>query len=644
MSKLALPNPAATMRDRLALALVATLALGPAASAQFVTYEDSSSLGIDDLAITPDGRFLVSRDGGAGTETSVVDLTTGTRVYTHMAVAPMGRRVGPCVDAVAASNERAVSIGATAVVIDLTQSPPVLLAEHDLGETPRDVEITPDGRFALVRGGILPAGGIFVLELATGAVVFSAAEEAQNYLSTGNDLCAVTDDHGVALAYDPVQDRTHVHVMEFGAAGGPGRVFRTIGPQGLSGLPMDVDISEDGLWAGVRSSGELALLRLDGTATALSRRTGTFSRPIAPFGTYTYDSVWMVGDMAVTVSLRDPIPAGGILDAIDSAGSTWSADLPGVPHDAALFLDGSRLAVNTEFGLGVYDIAGRPPGGGTFPELASESHTSAQYGLLAGLDSVEGQGRWIQTMVPTFSGGTRIRVRRLATFPSPVGLETDLDLEMVGRPIDLAVDPSGTFAAWATSEEFLVADLRTMTVRLRKSVATFGLAGWPWGDGAALHPLHAGLSGVAGINSLDGWLRTVDLVSRESIACDGGSGAFVPTGTCFALGSTRLAAADLRLEATGVAPDQFGAFFYGDAVDPNPSSGALLCVSGATDFLPVLVTGAAGTAGIDVDLGGVPAPGSGFLAGSTWAFQFVYREPSSPAGAASTSASVLLLQ
>ena len=116
-------------RSATLLTLLTSISVASIASAQFQTLEDLRSLGSDDLAITPDGHFMVSRDNALDSRTIVTDLIGGTLIFEHISTIGDQGVVGPCVDAVAVSNERAITIGRSVVVVDLTQNPPVLLAE-----------------------------------------------------------------------------------------------------------------------------------------------------------------------------------------------------------------------------------------------------------------------------------------------------------------------------------------------------------------------------------------------------------------------------------------------------------------------------------------------------------------------------------
>lgn len=626
----------------LALAVPLAALVAPDAAAQFVTYAEDLSLGNDDLAITPDGRYLVTRDASLYGKTTVVELATGAVAFEYMAptVSPYGSGA-PCVDAVEVTNARAVSLATTVAVIDLTGPTPTLLAEHLLGETPRDVSITPDGRFGLVRGGILPDGGVHVIELATGALVVDRPADVQSFALTGNDLCDADDDHGVALSFDSATGSTHVHVIEFdGAGGAPAIVFESIGQPGLEGRPLDVAISPNGAWAGVRSETEMAIVRLDGANSGFQRRETAFAAPVAPVGDILFDSVVMTDDALVTVSPASPLNSGGFVDILGVGGQRWSVVDRGLPHDLALTPDQRLVLLNTDLGLDLIDLDARPTLGGAFAPADSAPFAASARGLLAGLDSVVCRDDGAISLAPS-AAGTRARAFAIDRSGAP-RLRLALTVDLSGRPLDLALTPDGAFAAWVTQAEFQVADLRTRTVRLREFAPIIG--GWPWGDGAAAHPLHLGVGGIGQVNASFGWARAVDLVSREREVCLPGPNGSGRVGRTFALGSTRVAEGDLTLHAVGVPAQELGLFVYGDAlVAPSPG-GAYLCVGGQSDRTSVVLTSPAGAAELALDLGTTTAPGAGFAAGSTWLFQFIHRDMGVSAGVATASAIGLLLQ
>jgi hypothetical protein len=94
-------------------------------------------------------------------------------------------------------------------------------------------------------------------------------------------------------------------------------------------------------------------------------------------------------------------------------------------------------------------------------------------------------------------------------------------------------------------------------------------------------------------------------------------------------GTWALSNNDLRLRASACPPNHFGLFFYGANASQVPFGNGFLCVGGGLKRLtPPKSTGAGGIATFDCDYTTPPMnSGSGQItAGSTWRFQFWYRD------------------
>jgi hypothetical protein len=97
-----------------------------------------------------------------------------------------------------------------------------------------------------------------------------------------------------------------------------------------------------------------------------------------------------------------------------------------------------------------------------------------------------------------------------------------------------------------------------------------------------------------------------------------------------ATGSTSLSSADLLLRAFVGPSGTPGMFFYGSATAQLPFGDGYLCVSpfypGLMRLRPLAQFGASGVALLPVDYASLPGGGE-IVAGSTWNFQFWYRDP-----------------
>jgi len=619
---------------------LSTLVTAPAA-AQFTSYADRSNLGVDDVEITPDGRYAVGRTTAAATETFIVELSTGQLVYSTPSSAMVAGE-GPANDAVAVTDARALTLGSRVQLIDLTTALPTLITEIDCGYRARDVELTPDGRMAVVRGGSRFAGsgssGTFVLDLANGAILLNEPSEPPGInAELGNDMVAVTAEHGVSLSYDPQSGDTSVLVVELAppAGGGPRVVLDTLPPNLLAGRPMDVAASPNGQYATVRSEGEVALLRLDGTNTQIVRRFTDFPGPTIPYLETSFDTVLMTDSVWATITLGDPSTAGGYVNVQDHAGTNWFALLNGSPRDLAVTPDGSTLLVHTGRRVYEFDLGDLPPGGGGLSITNSRPFAATHSGIYAGLDSVVCSDEVAAVIAPS-GGTTRLRLYDLTAGPSPTLIYAD---QVDGWPVDVDLTPDGEYAVVSSTNHYLVVDVRTLQTRLEVDT---GQPGWfPWCDGVAVHPDHAAAFGL-GVPNAFGWADTVDLVSREAFSCGSLANSTGSVGELFALGSTRVNENDLELHARYLPVGSAGLFVLGDASQISPLGGGVLCISGNLIRLGVQVTSNDGTAVELLDIDQLPPVGGGVVTGSTWYVQFVHRDVPQSGGLNLTNASSLL--
>ena len=100
-----------------------------------------------------------------------------------------------------------------------------------------------------------------------------------------------------------------------------------------------------------------------------------------------------------------------------------------------------------------------------------------------------------------------------------------------------------------------------------------------------------------------------------------GSGALISSNLDFSVAGNTF-----ELSASAAPPDKTGVFFYGQGLTTVPLGDGSLCVGGALYRLPALTTDAAGAASLSVDFTSLPTGGE-ILGGSTWNFQFWYRDP-----------------
>ncbi|QDV05365.1 hypothetical protein Poly30_08620 [Planctomycetes bacterium Poly30] len=608
----------------------AGLALSASAAAQYTSFTDTTSLGTDDIQITPNGRYAVTRSTAILTETDVFEMATGQMVLRVDSTlgpdcsSPTNASCsGPCNDAVEVTNSRAITLGQQVQLIDLSTTPPSQIAEIYCGIFPRDVSISSDERYAIVRGGSGPSGGTYVIDMANGNVLLYSASEPQAWqLQLGNDLSAASDFHGVTLSYDVFTDETDVLVVEFdpSSGGGPSVVLDTSLTTGLAGDPMDVAITPDGTHAVVRAEDEIGLYRLDGVNTTLVRRFSAFPGPIVPYATAAFDTVVASDRYWASFSLGDPNTAAGYINVQDIAtGMTWFAFLDGTPRDLALTPSGNSLLVHTGRKIYRWDLTNLPVGPALdittflpFPATAA--------GLLAGLDSVVCTEDLAAVIAPNGTE-TRLRIYDLKASTTPTRI---FGQAIPGIPIDVEITPDGTYAMAVTQEGYLVVDLRTLTSRLEVRRMDPNV-GFPWADGAFMHPKHAVAGGIGDI-LWSNWLEGIDLVSREELSCRSFANSTGEVGDLFALGSTRVNENDLELHARFLPPNSAGLFFLSSGTGSQPLGGGKLCLGGTILRLPVVVASAEGSVSFPVDLTNLPPAGAGIVAGTTWYSQLAHRD------------------
>lgn len=89
-------------------------------------------------------------------------------------------------------------------------------------------------------------------------------------------------------------------------------------------------------------------------------------------------------------------------------------------------------------------------------------------------------------------------------------------------------------------------------------------------------------------------------------------------------GSNRIAANDLLLVTTGLPPNAFGLYYYGQNPTSVPFGNGTRCVGNPVFRLPIVQANLFGESDFAVDYGALPG-GGGISAGQTWNFQFWYR-------------------
>ncbi len=131
-----------------------------------------------------------------------------------------------------------------------------------------------------------------------------------------------------------------------------------------------------------------------------------------------------------------------------------------------------------------------------------------------------------------------------------------------------------------------------------------------------------------------GWnVDDVSVFSLDAVSCPAPTGYCVTTPNSMGSGAvissngaTSLAANAFELEVTGAIPNQNGIFFYGPTQVSVAFGNGLRCVGGSVQRLPVVAADFLGDVTYSVDFANLPSGGA-ILPGSTWNFQFWYRDP-----------------
>lgn len=562
---------------RILFVLSCALLSTSAAVAQTVITTDTSLLGVDDAAFTPNGDLVVVRDNTLSTSSRVYDARSGQILATISGAG--GPVSGAAHDAVEVTNDRGVVLGSTCRVLDLTNLQVPVLASYDLGKFPRDLAITPNGSQVAIRGGDtdgFSVGGLFVLDLATGNLVASAPGEpapwAPDSVDFDVDSVVVTDQHAVFVSSVGVLG-TRVTVMDLQPAqGGPVVSYET-GPGSdadLLGIPHDLAITPDGQHAVVRSELAVALFRLTGGPVQLSWSKRLHGNP-GPFGGSAMDSVEVTNDRIATISRVSNGGIGAQVDIFDLAGTQRWDRIEGDPHDLAINPSGKKLLVRTHTHVHMYNLQNiNNPGEMNYLSRRPQLSTHTWYG--AGMDSLE---------LTEDRAVTVARVDESATIKfwdiSGPNLQNLGTFDMSDRPVDVAITPGGEKVVISGFTHFMAFDLRT--VDLLMDFDPLGLGGYPWSDGVVTNGATAIAMGSrfnlpAGTGVSGGWLTLVDLFEQPTVYCNSGMNSTGGVGGIYATGSASVARNDLRLVATDLPRNRLGCSSMAMAKSMRPSATA----------------------------------------------------------------------
>ncbi|MFT7678086.1 MAG: hypothetical protein ACI8QC_002072 [Planctomycetota bacterium] len=623
----------------LSLTLLVGSALAGPLLAQHVVYEDlpssgpQSPLGIDDVEITPDGRYAVARDNTINSSTRIYDLLNpGTPV---VLTTSSGFTSGACQDGVAVTNERAIIIGSRVLIVDLTQPGFPILLDAPIGIDPRDVVITPDGTKAVVRGGDGLTGGTYVFDLASATQLAHQPGDIGLYGGVYDyslDTVVADNFHAVSLSYvgPPNAPTTRVTIwsLQPPAGGPPVVVFETVPGTDLDGAPHDLALAPDCLHAAVRSVHEVARLDLALGAEGIQWSKRLWQDP-GPFGGSALDSIDMTDSVVISISRVNSAAAGMQVDLFDAAGNQSYSLQNGDPHDLAITPDGTRAVVRTNQNIQLWSLAGLPTTDGTFLVPADFKVFGGPFtGLGGGFDSIELTDERCLAMSTQSVNETKVRV-----FDITNGFDRLLGFTINSAALDLAITPDETRAVVVGTEDLAVIDMVGNTPTLAHLIP-ISSGGYSWCDGVALNNTTAVAFGTLPGSAVvfGGWLTQVDLFTAAERYCDASVNSTGQAAVISVSGSSDEINNDLRVVAGNLPTGQFGFFFYGDQSQNVPMGNGNNCVGGQLARFAVQTSNDDRFVELDVDNQALPIGGGALMAGSTWNFQYIYRDPGQMAG------------
>lgn len=587
--------------------------------------------GMDDGKITPNGALAVVRENTILHGVRIYDTASG--VLLKHVNATVGPWSGAAQDCVELTNTRAVVTGSSALVLDLTNLASPILNEHLVGEGARDIAITPDGTLAVIRGGeSVPgsAGGLFVLDLATGALLAShPGEPVDPFTNTypyDVDSAAATNTHAVctSLLYpNTLAQKTRVTIWDLHPAGGgvPVVAFETtqLGASTIdqAGGPHDLAITPDGQHVAVRSEAEVGLYSLNATPARVWRQR-LFGSP-GPMGQSAMDSIEVTNSRIVTISrYAFQGSLGAQLDLFDIAGNQWFSRMRGDPHDLALTPAGTRTLVRTSGGAYLFDIASLP----TSPRIQAldrdETLTSTHTFYAAGYDSITATNERALA-VARVNIGAKVVMYDITNDSLAVFALGNLP----EKPVDVAISPDETWASVVGTSYIQVYDFTTGNLVLANDTAIDPTGWFPWCDGVELDDEHLVAWGYS--DSQSGWVSVVDLFSQPTNYCTAAVNSNGVGATLHATGSQRIASNNLDVFGIDLPNASQGFFVYAAGQAALPFGAGFNCVSGQRFKMPPLVANL-GVAVQAIDYNASNPLGGAITAGTTWNFQLFYRD------------------
>jgi uncharacterized protein (TIGR03790 family) len=283
----------------------------------------------------------------------------------------------------------------------------------------------------------------------------------------------------------------------------------------------------------------------------------------------------------------------------------------GAPADEVRLLQNGRLVAAIAANQGTVSIWGNTLGADTSAVQAEAFYS----------DGSRARSAPVEITIATTGGGTQ---------QPPVGFNhsvTVLDgqITVLGLPATHDDDPSSAIFTLVTSPA-------------QANVTAFDGGAWcaiePQPSATGVDTLTFQISTAGGTDT-----GTVTITYGSSDPCAQGTtycpltpNSVGPGSSIAMAGSTSVSANDLVLSASACPANQFGIFFYGPSAGQVPFGDGNRCVTGQMFRLPVIQADGAGQASYAIDVTAPPQPTGQITSGSTWFFQFWYRDPSGGGG------------
>ncbi len=466
---------------------------------------------------------------------------------------------------------------------------------------------------------------LLIHSLAAGcAAPFAAAQTVQLYeLGSYITPFDATGDGSLVVGSDEVAG----HYFEWTASGGMIGIGGASAGNGVGGQPQ---VSEDGARVGGTTfngaSGfyEMSLLdRATGVWTPLGGIGGTSGSSASSGWGISGDGNHVVGLGWINAGEAHGIhwTAGSGTVDLGSSAPNMSSRANAVDHDGDVVVGWQDSALERNGAIWINGVQSliTTPSGGLVGEAGAVSDDGQWVVGMGGVSTNDEAWRWSQA-----TGLEQLGSLGLGGI-FPVGFATGISGDgsvIVGmdRPIGPATSGEGwlwTAATGLVSMDDYFAGLGLVAPNGLRFSLPLGVSP----DGSTFFGL-----GRSNTSFAEGWIVRIDDCPSPTNHCTSVANSTGLPATISWSGSTSVASNDLVLVATDLPAMTNGIFFYGPGEQQTPFGPGFLCVSAPQFRLPVVNSGATGTASYDLDITSPPRPSGQITVGSTWSFQFWHRD------------------